>query len=175
MKNTLWSMVTKMTITKRNIILLTSTVLLFGFLGSLLFLNNLFFINPNLNNNPNSNENPNMVKPAYNLTLYIDYGNGTVEKHFNLNLTDVLNITVFDLLLKVAVVNYSWYGDAVFVDAINGVFNNENNSNRWWQYWVNGELPMIAANQYYLENDSLVEWKYWYSQVENQTISTSNI
>ena len=168
-------MVTKMIINKRNAILLISTVILFGFLGGLLLLNNMFFIHPNVNSNSNSEGTQNAITPAYNLTLYIDYGNGTVEKYFNLNLTNVPNVTVLDLLIKVAAVNYSWYGDAVFVDAINGVFNNENNSNRWWQYWVNGKLPMVAANQYYLKNNSLVEWRYWYSQVENNTVNTSSI
>jgi len=158
-----------MTVSKNSLILILSSVILLGIIGGLLYLNTTLLP---INHNPNQNsQNPGgkMITPAYNLTLFIDYGNGTIEKHFNLNLTEVPNVTVFDLLLKVAIVNYSWYGDAVFVDAINGVFNNEHNNNRWWQYWVNGELPMLAANQYYLENNSLVEWRYWSPQVENQT------
>jgi len=158
-----------MTVSKNSLILVLSSVLLIGIIGGLLYLNITLFPT---NHNPNQNsQNPveERIIPAYNLTLFIDYGNGTIEKHFNLNLTEVPNITVFDLLLKVAIVNYSWYDDAVFVDAINGIFNNEHNNNRWWQYWVNGELPMLAANQYFLENNSFVEWKYWSPQVENQT------
>ncbi|MCD6515397.1 MAG: DUF4430 domain-containing protein [Candidatus Asgardarchaeum sp.] len=118
------------------------------------------YTNGNIEQKPNSE-----IKPAYNLTLIIDYGNGTIEVHYNLNLTNVPNITAFHILFLVATVNYTWYGDDVFVDAINGVWNNENDNNRWWQYWVDDELPMIAANHYYLKNNSVVAWRYWTPQV----------
>lgn len=114
----------------------------------------------NNQNKPNSK-----ILPAYNLTLIIDYGNGTIDYFYSLNLTSVPNTTAFHILLLVATVNYTWYGDDVFVEAINGVWNNENNSNRWWQYWVNDNLPMTAANHYYLSNNSVVAWRYWKPQM----------
>jgi len=108
------------------------------------------------------------IKPAYNVTVIIDYGNGSIETFTGIDL-DSPNTTVFHALLLVASVEYHYEGPYVFVDAINGVRNNENNNNRWWQYWVNGELPMVAANKYYLNSNDIVEWKYWPSQFSNTT------
>jgi|Deesub1362B_J571_1020462.scaffolds.fasta_scaffold12062_2 hypothetical protein len=114
-------------------------------------------------------ENPqHEIKPAYNITIIIDYGNGSTQKFTGINL-DPPNTTVLHALLLVASVEYHYEGPYVFIDAINGVRNNENNNNMWWQYWVNGELPMVAANKYYLNSDDIVEWKYWPSQFSNIT------
>lgn len=125
----------------------------------------LMYLTPQYSPTENSQQE---IKPAYNITVIIDYGNGTIETFTGINL-DPPNTTVFHALLLVAVVEYHYEGPYVFVDAINDVRNNENNNNKWWQYWVNGELPMIAANKCYLNSNDIVEWRYWPSQFSNTT------
>ena len=92
-------------------------------------------------------ESESMKTVIYNITVVIDYGNGTVEKHLIPKMVHP-NITVFHALLAVANVSYRYYGDLVFVEEINGVYNNENNNGRYWQYWVNGEYGEVACLLY---------------------------
>ncbi len=94
------------------------------------------------------------VISAEGVVLTIDYGNGTVETLTNLTGPSVLNIT-----MDIARVDVDWYGNLAFVTAINDVYNNAT-SNRWWQYWVNGEYANVAANQYQLSDGDKVEWRY---------------
>lgn len=48
--------------------------------------------------------------------------------------------------------------DSVLVDSINGIINGENNA--YWQYWIDGELPMVGANNYKINNGQTVEWLF---------------
>ncbi len=102
-------------------------------------------------------------KLVLNVTVVIDYENGTVERHIIERLF-YPHVTVFDALIAVANVSYRYYGDLVFVEGINGVFNNENNNGRYWQYWIDGEYGQVAANKCILNNCSVVEWRYVPSQ-----------
>ena len=100
---------------------------------------------------------------VFNVTVIIDYGNGTAETHLVHELHHP-NVTVFRALLAVANVSFRYYGDLVFVEAINGVWNNENNNGKYWQYWIDGEYGKVAANKCILKNCSVVEWRYVESQ-----------
>jgi len=44
------------------------------------------------------------------------------------------------------------------VESIDRVKNGINN--KYWQYWVNDELPMVSADKMQLEKDDVVEWKF---------------
>ncbi|NHI83681.1 MAG: DUF4430 domain-containing protein [Candidatus Thorarchaeota archaeon] len=88
-----------------------------------------------------------------NLTLKVDFGNGTVLSFQNLNGSDVYNVTN-----SATDVEVEWYGDLVFVTSIAGV-SNDPDAGLWWQYWVNDELGSVAANKYQVNNGDLIEWK----------------
>ena len=90
---------------------------------------------------------------ASNITVNIDFGNGTI-----LSFEDVVADTVYNATRQVVNIEEEWYGDLVFITSIAGVANDPD-QNRWWQYWVNGVLGPVAANKYHLEDGDLVEWR----------------
>ncbi|TFF92245.1 DUF4430 domain-containing protein [Candidatus Thorarchaeota archaeon] len=88
------------------------------------------------------------------VSLLLDFGNGTVNTYEGLYGTTVLNVTE-----SVVDVEIRWYGDLAFVTSIAGVGNNPD-LGLWWQYWVNGDLGSVAANQYSLQDGDTVEWRF---------------
>jgi len=90
---------------------------------------------------------------ATDITLVIDFGNGTRMEFTGLEGDTVLNVTQSAVEVEV-----EWYGDLVFVTSIAGV-SNDPEHNLWWQYWVNGELGPVAVNKYHLNNGDVVEWR----------------
>lgn len=94
------------------------------------------------------------------VSLTIDYGNGTVVTHDEVYLFH--NATVLDALRAVAEVYVTYWPsfEAFFVESINGVVNNADNNGKYWLYWVNGEHPPVGADKYILRNGDNVEWRY---------------
>ena len=45
-----------------------------------------------------------------------------------------------------------------FVSGINGAVNGDDGL--YWQYYVNGLLPMVGSSQYILHDDDVVEWRF---------------
>jgi len=90
---------------------------------------------------------------ATDLSLQLDFGNGTILDFHNVEGTNVLNVTE-----SVCEVEVIWYGDLVFVTSIAGVSNNES-AGLWWQYWVNDELGPVAANKYQVQDGDDISWK----------------
>ena len=90
---------------------------------------------------------------ATDLSLHLDFGNGTVLDFHDVEGTNVLNVT--ESVTEVEVV---WYGDLVFVTSIAGVSNNES-AGLWWQYWVNDELGPVAANKYQVQDGDAISWR----------------
>ena len=90
---------------------------------------------------------------ATDLSLHLDFGNGTVLDFHGIEGTNVLNVT--ESVTEVGVV---WYGDLVFVTSIADVSNNES-AGLWWQYWVNDELGPVAANKYQVQDGDVVSWR----------------
>ena len=91
--------------------------------------------------------------------MTIDYGNGTsVKKEVYLS----PNTTALDASKAVARVDTTYWPafGSFLVDAINGVVNNAGGNNRWWEYWVNGELALVSADHYQLRDGDSIEWKY---------------
>ena len=91
----------------------------------------------------------------------IDKGDGNL-KSYRMVLSD--NSTVFSLLEELArkenfqVESKIYEGMGVLVESIDGVKNGT--ENKYWQYWVNGELPMVAADKKEVENGNKIEWKF---------------
>ncbi|MFW9876102.1 MAG: DUF4430 domain-containing protein [Candidatus Thorarchaeota archaeon] len=87
------------------------------------------------------------------ITLIIDYGNGTIKTLENLELTDY-NTTAFDPLIKCCKVKYSDYDEmGILVEEIDEIRGN-------WRYSVNGDFPGVSSNKYNLKNGDTVKWVY---------------
>ncbi|NHJ13232.1 MAG: DUF4430 domain-containing protein [Candidatus Thorarchaeota archaeon] len=98
-----------------------------------------------------------------NVTLTVDFGNGTITTFSNLAGPDVLAIT--ESVLKVET---EWAGGFAFVNSIEGISNSLEDG-LWWQYWVNGDYGQIAANQYEIQDNDHVLWNRTRSAVNTDS------
>jgi hypothetical protein len=91
----------------------------------------------------------------------IDKGNGIIN---SFKISPSQNSTVFSLLEELSQrekfkIEFTFYqGMGVLVENIDGVKNGTDN--KYWQYWVNGELPMVAADKKEVEAGDRIEWKF---------------
>ena len=101
------------------------------------------------------------IPSAVGISLTIDFGNGTVADYTGLSAANVYNLTtaIFD-------VDARWAGNRVYIDAIDGVSQDEIHG---WQYWVNGDYATVAANLYTLDDGDFVLWNRTISGFQNQT------
>lgn len=92
-------------------------------------------------------------------TVSIDVKNEVDNVVFlNENVVFSTGETVFDILDKVADVEYKFYpGIGIFVTSIGGV---NQTGTTWWLYYVNGQLGEIAADRYGLMDGDNILWKY---------------
>ena len=95
------------------------------------------------------------------INVTINYGNGTSFTSDTVYMAP--NTTAFDALRAVADVNATYWEayQSFFINAINNVFNNANNNNRWWVYAVNGENALISPDNYQLYDGDQIEWTYY--------------
>lgn len=91
-------------------------------------------------------------------TIILDYGPVKETEQYQVKLHE--GDTVFSVLTTVATVNYTMYGELVFIDAINGVWNDKTLKGYWWVYYYNGDYGTVAANKQYVENASIITWEY---------------
>ena len=101
-------------------------------------------------------ENPNHPLPtelATDISITIDYGNGTTVVYENVEGTDVLNATQ-----SIADVELEWFSELAYVTGIDGV-SDDRELNLWWQYWVNGEYASIAVNLLSINDDDRIVWR----------------
>ncbi|MFX1305642.1 MAG: DUF4430 domain-containing protein [Promethearchaeota archaeon] len=93
------------------------------------------------------------LKEVQDITLIIDYGNGTIETWENFELTD-FNTTAFDALNKWCDIEFTDYGDmGLIVESINNIKGN-------WLYSVNDESPGVSAQKYNLKNGDIIKWTF---------------
>ncbi len=93
------------------------------------------------------------LKEVQDITLIIDYGNGTIETLENFELTD-FNTTAFDALNKWCDIEFTDYGDmGLIVESINNIKGN-------WLYSVNDESPGVSAQKYNLKNGDIIKWTF---------------
>jgi len=91
----------------------------------------------------------------------IDEGNGKI---ISSQMVISEDSTVFSLLgemsqkenFKVESKEYKDMG--ILVESIDGVKNGTDN--KYWQYWVNGDLPMVAADKKEVKKGDNIEWKF---------------
>jgi hypothetical protein len=90
-----------------------------------------------------------------NVSLYVNYGNGTVDNWTGFSLENN-RTSVFDAIDKYCNIEYKKYGpnqDTFYVASINGITED---STHGWEFWVNGEYIWIASNLYALDNNSII-------------------
>ena len=102
------------------------------------------------------------------VNVTIDYGNGTSVTNEAIYLAP--NTTFLDALRSIANVNATYWEayQSLFINAINNVFNNANNNNRWWVYFVNAENALVSPDNYKLHDGDQIEWTYYPYYVRNQ-------
>ena len=85
-----------------------------------------------------------------NITVSVEYLNGTVETETGLDLngTDGSVFTVMDAFFTIG---YQEYPNGYFINKINGQFGG-------YTYTVNANTTNLAANDYILTNNSIVNW-----------------
>ncbi|UCC20780.1 MAG: DUF4430 domain-containing protein, partial [Promethearchaeota archaeon] len=93
------------------------------------------------------------LKEVQDITLIVDYGNGTIETWENFGLSDY-NTTAFDALNKWCELEYTDYGEmGIIVESINNLRGN-------WLYSVNDESPGVSAHKYNLEKGDIIKWTF---------------
>ena len=104
----------------------------------------LILINISLNKNPQTQTN------VEDISLIVDYNNGTIQEHYNFTL-DEGKTTAFDALDKWCDVEYQEYSWGIIVRVIDGVSGS-------WIYMVNNDSPGVGATIYPLNDGDLVKW-----------------
>lgn len=96
-----------------------------------------------------------------NVVYIINFGNGNVKSY---RVVPDKDSTVFSLLNKLSKeenfpVNSTFYKDmGILVESIDGIQNGTDN--KYWQYWVNGDLPMVAADKKEVKANDKIEWRF---------------
>lgn len=97
------------------------------------------------------------------VSLMLDFGNGGIKTFTNIFLES--EQTVFDVLKILAggeegfALDYDPPGEwGVFIKQIGDKKNGEDN--KYWQYWVDNEQPMTAADRYELWGGEAIMFKF---------------
>ena len=95
---------------------------------------------------------PEPLESVTDISLSVDYNNGTVKTRTNFTL-DNGKTTAFDALEKWCIIRYVDYGiQGKFVTEIDDISGN-------WIYTVNTFSPGRGASVYTLKNGDLIEWQ----------------
>lgn len=87
------------------------------------------------------------------MNLNIESGNAKSSQKI-----EVEGITAFAILNSTAKVNYTEYkGMGRFITSINGVAQNSTHS---WMYFVNGNLSVVSADNYYPNNNDNISFVF---------------
>jgi hypothetical protein len=93
------------------------------------------------------------LKEAHEITLIVDYGNGTIKTQENFVLTQY-NTTAFHALIEWCEIQYKDYGEmGILVEEIDGIKGN-------WRYSINGEFPGVSSDKYNLKDEDIVKWVF---------------
>ena len=166
-----------MTKTNKKIISIFSIIII----GSFLIISSLFFIfnstlipKTEFDNNDayyNSNDEYSWLNDSRrldqteiitNITLIIDFKNNTIEATVNItqenSFTSVFDLTAFHYQIVYEMFNFG-SSPSFLITSIKNLGNNEQTA-KYWQYWVNEEYSMVACNEYQLKNNDVVIWIY---------------
>lgn len=142
---------------KKNIYIIIGAGIIIIICGWLAFSNHLWQTNP-------SGKNNGVLETEKLITLVIDDG---IKEPVTFKTDFVEGMNAFDLLkegaeksaLSLKTKNYDM---GVFIEAISGTENGQDG--KYWLYYVNGKMPMIAADKQELRAADTVEFKFEKSQ-----------
>ncbi|MFW9820728.1 MAG: DUF4430 domain-containing protein [Candidatus Thorarchaeota archaeon] len=91
------------------------------------------------------------LRNVQDISLIVDYGNGTIRTWEGFELFDY-NTTAFDALKTWCEIEYTDYGDmGILVESVDHIKGN-------WRFSINDEFPGVSANKYNLQDGDLVKW-----------------
>ena len=96
------------------------------------------------------------------LTYVLQFSEHEIIEFQNVELNE--NQTVLDLLRQlaeenqIALITEDYDSLGVLVTAVGDKANGQDN--KYWQYWVNGEMPQVGADRFQLTGGERVEWKF---------------
>ncbi len=94
---------------------------------------------------------PESLESVNDISLSVDYNNGTVKARLNFTL-DSGKTTALDALDKWCEIYYDDFGWGIIVREIDNVRGN-------WIYKINGFSPSVGASVYTLISGDLIEWQ----------------
>ncbi|MHA1683060.1 MAG: DUF4430 domain-containing protein [Promethearchaeota archaeon] len=128
-----------------------SIVLLLCGLGVLLLFNYSSVLFADWGGGNNGDDDPcHGVLRVENITVHVNYRNGSSEDKVNLALENG-TFTVFAIMEKEFVISYDVYSNGYFITSINGATNG-------WTYKVDTIPVGIASNKQCLSNNTVIEW-----------------
>ncbi len=95
-------------------------------------------------------EKPETLEGVEDISLFVDYNNGTIKTRTNFTL-DNGKTTALDALEKWCIIRYDDFGWGILVTEIDGVSGG-------WIYTVNNYFAEVGASAYPLESGDLVTW-----------------
>jgi hypothetical protein len=93
----------------------------------------------------------NKLESVENITLFVDYNNGTIKTQENFTLSGG-KTTAFDALDRWCEIQYDDFGWGIIVRVIDGVGGN-------WLYFINGNAPGVGSDVFALNDGDTVEWQ----------------
>lgn len=121
------------------------------------------FLNNSASSTPASDGNKDAARQNQ-IDIKINFSDDNIKEFNGIEIKE--NETVFYLLKKTTEKNnielkYKDYGGdmGVLIESINGTANDAK-TNKYWQFWVNGEYSNIGASGCKLKSGDSVEWKY---------------
>ena len=106
----------------------------------------------------NNNNDLNTSKTINNITLIVDYNNGTIETILNISLVEI-NSTVFDLLILYYNIRFVEYDFGILLTSINSVKENPQ-TGEYWQYWINDTYAQVGITSYQIQINDVIKWLF---------------
>jgi len=97
-------------------------------------------------------EKPETLEGVEDISLVVDYNNGTIKTRTNFTL-DNGKTTALDALEKWCIIRYDDFGWGIIVREIDGVSGS-------WIYMINSFSPNVGSSAYPLESGDNVTWKH---------------
>lgn len=98
------------------------------------------------------------TKHYKNITLEVDFNNGTIDIHTNLVISQNES-SVFEILNKFYDLGFETYSYGKIITSIDDVANNVQ-TNQFWFFWLNQEYSNLGATTVFIDDDDVIVWKY---------------
>ncbi|HLC48027.1 MAG TPA: DUF4430 domain-containing protein [Candidatus Norongarragalinales archaeon] len=92
------------------------------------------------------------------ITIILTVNNGISKS--SKAITAGRGISALEAFQKVAEIGYKEYPFGSYVYSVNGLAENTGNSGKYWQYYVDGRIVMVAIDKYILSSDAELEFRY---------------